>query len=90
MTVNEQQVRPAVIVEIKEHSAPSEILRMCPESCLIRYVSEDSISIVMIQGWSIVGKIRAEQIEVSIAIIISHRGPHTGLLTAVGIVGNAR
>ena len=90
MTVHEQEVRPTIIVEVKKHSAPAEVLSVRAKSSSIGDVGKRPVSAVVIERRSVVRKVCAEQIEASVTIIVGDGRTHAGLLATIGVVGDTR
>src|SRR5437660_7847021 len=85
VAVHQQQIRPAIVVEVHEHRAPSEVLGMQTEAGRIGSISESAIAVVAIERGAVVREIGFENVELSIAIEVGDGGPHAGLFTSVFI-----
>ena len=70
MAVGYKKVRPAVVVEVKEHCAPPKILGPRAKTGGISHVGKCAVTIVVVKRRGIIGKIRAEKIQVSIPIVV--------------------
>ena len=68
VAVNQQKIGPAVIVEVEEHRAPSQILRVQAESGGEGDVVECAVAVVAIEGGGVVGEIGFEDVELAVAI----------------------
>src|SRR5712671_7102068 len=83
--VDQQKIRPSVIIEIEKHGAPAKILRVQAESGPISDIVKGAVAVVAIQRCGVVGKICLEDIELAVSIVIGHRGAHAGLRAPVFI-----
>src|SRR6266849_6624216 len=90
VTVGQEQIGPAVVVNIEKHDAPAKILRVQAETGGESFVVERGVAIVVVESRGIVGKICLEQIEPAIAIVVRDGGAHAGLLAPVIIKRRAR
>ena len=54
VAVSEDKIRPTVIIEVKKHSAPPQILRMSPQAGAIGDIRKNSGAFVAIQCWSVI------------------------------------
>src|SRR5579864_87367 len=88
MAVDQEKIRPAIIVEVEKHGAPTEIASMSAESGRIGYIGEGSVAVVVIERRGVVGKVGAEEIEIAVAVVVGNGGAHAGLLATVRIVGH--
>ena len=68
--VGENKIGPAVVVEVKEHRSPAEILRVQSEPGGKGHVGENSIAVITVQGGRVIGKISLENIQPSVAVYI--------------------
>src|SRR5438876_1801671 len=89
MSIDQQQVGPAVIVKIYKHSAPTEILSMQAEAGGISHVIKRAVAVVAVKRSGIGGKICFENIELAVAIKVTNGRSHAGLLAAVFIESGA-
>src|SRR5206468_4036184 len=90
MAVHQQKIGPAVVVKIKKHGAPAKISGTGAKTRGVSYVGKGAIAIIVIERGGVVGEVRAEKIQIPIAIVICNRGAHACLLAAVDVVGHAR
>src|SRR3954463_10155558 len=83
VAIHQQQIRPAVVVDVEEHCSPSQILRVQPQSSCGSGVGKGPIPVVFIESGGIVGKIRLENIQMPVAVIVRDGRSHPGLLAAI-------
>src|ERR1035438_507759 len=89
VTVCHENVGPAVVVDVEEESPPSQELGILAKSggrCDIR---KCSVVIVAIKRRRVVGEIRFDDVEPSVAIVVDRIGAHAGLLAASVVEGYA-
>src|ERR1700722_8292447 len=89
VAVHHQKVRPAVVIEIKEHRSPAKVLRVQTKASRKSYVVKSAISVISIKGRSVVGKVSAKDVESAVAIEICNRASHAGLGAAIFIKGRS-
>src|SRR5450755_2015355 len=89
MSVAQQDVGPAVIVEIQEPGSPSQEARVAAESGLKRDILEGPLSQVAIQTRRIPGEIRLHDVEPPVAVVVRGGNPHARLCFAVRAEGYA-
>src|SRR5208283_4905077 len=80
----DENVGPAIVVEIEEAAAPSQILRMQAKSGLEGGIFEAPVALVAIERGCISGKIGFQNVEVAVEIVISGRDSHARLWFPVG------
>src|SRR5579884_2203159 len=86
---NVKNVEPAIVVQIHEAGAPANILRIDRKTggkC--RVIKKLSAEVVIKDG-SVATEVREEQIQVAVAVVISHGYSHSGLDLAIGVHGTA-
>src|SRR5216683_1901545 len=83
MSVHEQKIGPAIIIEIQEHRAPAKILSMEPQSGGEGYVIKRAIPVIAIESGSIVGEVRAKNVQLAIAIEVGNSATHSCLRAPV-------
>src|SRR5689334_16044533 len=83
MAIDEQQIGPTVIVKVKEHHTPPEILSVETKAGRKGLIGECSVGVVPVERGRIVGKIGFEDIEVPVAVEVPDRGSHPCLLAAI-------
>src|SRR3954464_9023066 len=89
MAIDEQEVGPAVIVEAKKHDSPAEILSVQAKTRGERGVRKIAITIVSIERGCVIGKIRLEDVEVAIAVIVGNGRSHSSLGPPILVEGCA-
>src|SRR6266567_2098065 len=89
VAVDEEQIGPAVVVEIEKRDAPAEVLRVEPESRGEGFVVERAVAIVAVERGGIVGEIGFEQVEFAVAVIVGNGRAHAGLLAPVVVESGA-
>ncbi len=87
VAVDEEQIGPAVIVEIEKHDAPAEILRVQSKPGGKGFVVEGAVAVVAVKRGSVVGEIGFEKVEFPVAVIIRNSRSHASLLAAVVVEG---
>src|SRR5689334_2932493 len=83
VSVYQQEIGPPIVIEIEKHCPPSEILCVKAEAGWSRHVIERPVAIVLIESRRIVRKVSFENIEPAIAVVVSDRRSHSGLLAPV-------
>src|SRR5882724_1684748 len=89
MAVAQQNIGPAVVIEVEKRRAPAEKTRVAAETSLKRRVVEGVVAEIVIEAGSVAGEIRLDDVEASVAVIIGRRDAHAGLRFAVRPVGHA-
>ena len=90
MSIDLQNVLPAVIVKIDKPAAPGNVLVVDSNPRRKRNIAKTSVSIVVIEVASIVRKVRLKNIKPSVAVVVGNRDTHPSLLVAILAVGAAR
>ena len=90
VAVDEEQVEPAVLVEIEEPDAPPEPPRVQADAARKRPVLAQPLPVVGVQRRRVAGEIGLEDVDGPVAIVITDRDAHAGLRFAVLAVGAAR
>ena len=85
MAVHQQQVGPAIVVEVEEHGSPAKILGVQAEASSGRRISEGSGFVVVQQRRGVVGEVGLEDVEPAVAVVVGHRRAHSRLRAAVFI-----
>src|ERR1700678_4105561 len=80
MSIGEDEIGPAIIVKVKKHGAPPQILCVQAKSCGKGNIRKDSATVIAVQGRGVVGKIGFENIQPSVAVVIRDGSTHTRLL----------
>src|SRR5207244_2100659 len=68
---------------------PAEVLGVKPQARWESRIAETAIPVIAVQGGSVVGEIRFENIETPVAVKIGDRGSHACLFAAVFVKGGA-
>ena len=83
--IYENQVRPAIVIEIEKHGSPTQILRVQAQASRRCGIGEGAVAVVAIQGGSVVRKICLKDVEVAVAVVIGDSRSHAGLFAAIVI-----
>src|SRR5579872_3263542 len=89
VAVGENQIGPAVIVEVEKHRAPAQILGVQAQAGSESGVGEGAVAIVVVERRRIVGEVGFEDVEAAIAVVVGDGCAHAGLLAAVFVEGGA-
>src|ERR1700730_98307 len=89
VSVDEQEIRPAAVIEIEKHGAPAEILRVQAEAGVEGDIVKGAVPIVAVERGSIVGKIGFKNVQVTIAVEIGNGRTHAGLFFPIFVEGGA-
>src|SRR5215472_1557599 len=89
MAVCLDQVGPAIIVIVKEHHAPAQILSVGCNSRRIGQVRKRAIAVVVVESRGVIGKVCLEDVKLSVPVIIRNGCAHTSLFTSVLVVSHA-
>src|SRR4030095_13727360 len=90
VAVREEQIEPAVVVEIDERGAPPEPPRVQADAGREGAILAEPVAGVGIQRRRIAGEVRLEDVQGAVAIVVADRDAHAGLRLAVLAVGAAR
>src|SRR5437867_10022437 len=90
VAIADENIGPAIVVEIDEARAPTAKACISAQSRLKGCVLEDHFTQVPIEAGSVAGEIRLHDIEVTIAVKIDRRAAHPGLRLAVRAIGDPR
>ena len=74
--VGEEDILPAVVVEIQETGPETQILGVHSQTNLQARVVEAAVAVVLIESRDLVGKVRAHDIEPAIPVIVGNSDPH--------------
>src|SRR6266480_4771667 len=90
MAVGDQDVLPAVVIEIKKFNAEGEIRDAnWAEACRAGEIGELAVVIVVVEVVAVVGEIRLNDVGPAIVVVVGGVNAHAGLLFAVGAVAGA-
>ena len=88
--IHQQQIRPPIVIEVEKHRSPSQIFGVEAKPSRGSHIVECSIAVVAIEGRSIVGKVRLENVKAPITVVVADRRSHARLLAPVFIERRAR
>src|SRR5205823_4142382 len=83
MACNHEEIWKTVIVEVHDASSPAYVSCFNPETRGPRGILKVPLPVVAIKDVGVVRKMRLEQIEVSVQVIIADANPHARLLHAI-------
>ena len=83
MAIADQDVGPAVVVEIKKSASPSQELRVRAQSGCERRVFEGCVAQIVIERGRVAREIRLHQVQIAVEIVISRGDSHPSLRFAV-------
>src|SRR5713226_6473839 len=83
MSVGEDEIGPAIIVKVKKHGAPAQVLRMQTESRGEGNIRKDSFTVIAVQGRRVIGEVGLKNIQPSVAVVIGDGCSHARLLAAI-------
>src|SRR5439155_17603515 len=89
VAVDDQDVRPPVIVEICETAPPPDPAPVPSQTRSQSAVDEGAAAGVVVQRRGFVREVRLENIEPAVAVEVSGGDPHAGACLAVRVVGAA-
>ena len=89
VAVGEEDVEPAVVVEVDEPGAPAEPSRVEAEAAGERPVLAEAVTEVGVQRRRVAGEVRLDDVEGAVAIVVADADAHAGLRLAVLAVGAA-
>src|SRR3982074_639822 len=81
--VTYENVRPAVVVEIKKAAAPAQKLGVRTQTRRESRVFKTTTTLIVVQRGSVAGEIGFDQVQVSVEIIVAGGNSHAGLRLAV-------
>ncbi len=88
--VDLDEVRPAIVVVVDESATPGDVLIVDSNSRGERYIAERAVAVVVIEVARVVGKVRLEDIEPAVAVIVPDSDSHSRLLVPVLAVRASR
>ncbi len=88
--VHQNQIGPAIVVEVEEHGSPAQILRVQAQSRGRGRIGKGAVAVVAVQRRSIVGEIGFENVEMAVAVVVGDGRAHACLLAPVFVEGGAR
>jgi len=83
MSVGEDKIGPAIIVKVKKHGAPAQILRVQTESRGESHIRKVSFTVIAVQGRRVIGEVGLKNIQPSVAVVIRDGSSHARLLAPI-------
>ena len=80
-----ENVQPAVIVKVYEADPPAHILCIDGQPRDVGHVVEEFAFQVVIQNWCVLAEVGQKEVEIAVAVVVSHRNAHVGLFLAIAI-----
>src|SRR5258707_15881928 len=80
MSVGEDEIGPAIIVKVKKHGAPAQILRVQTEPRGVSHIRKNSFTVIAVQGRRVIGEVGLKNIQPSVAVVIRDGSSHARLL----------
>ena len=90
VAVGDQDVEPAIVVDIDEAHTPAQQPGIHAQSRLVGAVVEGAVAEIHEEGVGIAGEIGLHNVEHAVAVVVADGNAHAGLRLAVGRVGHAR
>ena len=73
VAVDDEEIGPAVVVDVGEHGAPAERVGVDAEAGCEGYVGEGAIAVVVVEGGGVVGEVGLEDVERAVAVVVGWR-----------------
>src|SRR5262245_5796930 len=89
MAIGDENVLPAVVVEVKKTDAETEIFTVDTQTGRQAGILKRSVTIIAVQRSDLIGKICADDIEPAIAIVVANPYSHAGQGNSVFVKGAA-
>ena len=89
VAVDDQEVGPAVVVDVGEHGSPAEGVGVDAETGGEGGVGEGAVGIVAVEGCGVVGEVGLEEVDAAVSVVVGGGGAHAGLLAAVFVEGDS-
>ncbi len=70
VAVDDEEVGPAVVVDVGEHGAPAEGVGVDGEACGVGLVGEGTVAVGVVEGGGVVGEIGFEDVEVAVTVVV--------------------
>src|SRR5258706_3363970 len=83
MAVADQNVRPAIVIEVEKAAAPAQKLRVCAQACCEGCILEVAATEVVVERRRIAGEVRLYEVEIAIEIVVGGGDAHAGLGLAI-------
>src|SRR5713226_725531 len=87
MSVGEDEIGPAIIVKVKKHGAPAQILRVQTKSRGEGNIRKDSFTVIAVKGRRVIREIGLKNIQPSVAVVIRDGSSHARLLAPIFVEG---
>ena len=89
VAIHQQQIGPAVIIEIQKHRPPAEILGVEPETGCGGCVGERAATVIFVKRGCVIRKICFEDVEMAISVVVADGRSHASLLPAIFVESSA-
>ncbi len=89
VAVGDEDVEPAIVVEVDEADAPAEIAGVEAEAGEVGVVFKGAVAEVEVEGVGVAGEVGLDDVEQAVAVEVADGDAHAGLRLAVGRVGDA-
>src|SRR5579871_5013353 len=90
MPVHVQNIGPAIIVEVKESTTPTQQSRMGCQPCRLGIVLKQALAMIAIKIWKIVGEVGLENIQQPVAVVVPSGSAHSRLVSTITAGRNTR
>src|SRR6266849_5088651 len=87
MSVGEDEIGPAIIVKVKKHGAPAQILCVQTKSRGEGNIRKDSFTVIAVKGRRVIREIGLKNIQPSVAVVIRDGSSHARLLAPIFVEG---
>src|SRR5262245_29653398 len=89
VAIDQEQIEPAVEIEIEEADTPAEPARVEADAAREGAVLAQAVAAVRVERRRVAGEIGLEDVDRAVAIVVAEREPHPGLRLAVLAVSTA-
>ena len=89
VAVGDEDVEPAIVVQIDEADAPAEIARVDAKAGEVGVVFKGAVAEVLVERVGVAGEVGLDDVEQAVAVEVADADAHAGLRLAVGRVGDA-
>src|SRR5262249_14106549 len=89
VAINDQDVFPAVVIEIDEADAPTEKSCVDTQSRAVAHISEKALPVVLVKRRYVIGKVGLDDVKKSVVIEVGCGGAHASLLLSILIESRA-
>src|SRR5208282_3879090 len=87
VSIDLEKVLPAIVVVVEKAAAPGDVLVVNANSGGKGNIVECSIRVVVVEIAGVIGKIRFENVEPAVTVVVGHSHTHSGLLMAILAIG---